>query len=49
MEADKKEYKPIEIWWFDFWQDDVIRTSYVGDNNSDWEDEDAQPIGLGNF
>jgi len=41
----KKEYETMEIWLFVLPQEDIIRTSYVGDNNGDWEDEDAQPTG----
>ena len=41
----KIKYMPWMLEIVMFPEEDVIRTSYADDNNGDWDDEDANPIG----
>ena len=37
-------YLPLEMQIAFLGEEDVIRTSYVADNNGAWEDEDAEAV-----
>lgn len=41
----KIKYMPWMLEIVMFPEEDAIRTSYADDNNGDWDDEDANPIG----
>ena len=46
--ARKKEYYLVEIDVIFFGQEDIVKTSFAGDNNVGWEDDDANILNGGN-